>query len=211
MIAAIENAMLARLHAASDADVLGYRYRSLETYPANWDEYFANKTDWKAPAAWAVFGGGNALRFTPSGRVRFDNAAFGLVVAAENLRNEQAQRHGGPAGSTEPGSYQLMLDALALLSGSALGLDIDALRPVRALSVRPFGALKERNVSMWVIEFTSGFEIDALAGGGEALDDFTTLHLDWDVPAFGTVVPPLPAVAADARDTLTFPPQEENP
>ena len=58
-IAEVENAMLGRLRAASDADVLGYKYRTLESYPEEFDEYL--KTEIKGgaqfPAAWVVFGG----------------------------------------------------------------------------------------------------------------------------------------------------------
>ncbi|QUM72183.1 phage protein Gp37 [Sphingopyxis granuli] len=221
MIAQIELAMLAALKAAGDFGVLGYAWRTLETYPEEWDSYLKEKGDWKSPAAWAVFAGANAIRFTDLGNVRLEGAQFGLVVAAENLRNETATRHGGPAGAGEPGSYQLALDALAILSGRDLGLDIDQLVPRSLRLVRPFDALKERKVSMIALQFETAFEITTLPPEAD-LDAFKTLHLDWDVPAFGAgragpidgdpdepgVQLPAPAIgpgSADASDHLTLP------
>lgn len=190
MIAAIENAMLETLRSAAQANLLGYRWRTLETYPENWDDYLSDKIDFHAPAAWAVFAGASELSFTSSGRVRIATASFGLVVAAENLRNETATRHGGPVAS-EPGSYQLVLDAVRLLAGSSLGLDIDALRPMRIASVRPSALLIERKVSLLAIELRTGFEMDCIEPA--ALADLDTIHIDWDVPAFGRVDANLPA------------------
>jgi phage gp37-like protein len=221
MIAQIELAMIAALKAASDVGVLGYAWRTLETYPEEWDSYLKEKGDWKSPAAWAVFAGANAIRFTDHGNVRLQGAQFGLVVAAENLRNETATRHGGPAGAGEPGSYQLALDALAILSGSDLGLDIDQLVPRSLRLVRPFEALRERKVSMIALQFETAFEVTTLPPEA-ALDDFKTLHLDWDVPplALGKggaidgdpdedgIQLPAPADgpgSADASDHLTLP------
>ena len=220
MIAQIELAMLAALRAAATAGVLGYNWLTLETYPEEWDSYFKEKTDWRAPAAWVVFAGANNSYVTGAGNVRVEGAQFGLVVAAENKRNETATRHGGP-GAAEPGSYQLLLDAIAILSGSNLGLDIDALDPGAIRSVRPFDALKERNVSMFAAMFETAFEVTPLPGPDD-LDDFTTLHLDWDVPAFGVgeagpidgdpgeagVQLPAPATgpgSADASDHIDLP------
>ena len=55
MIAAIETAILARLKAASDAEVLGYRLKTLETYPDEWDQYLKDKGPINAPAEWVTF------------------------------------------------------------------------------------------------------------------------------------------------------------
>lgn len=217
MIAKIELAMIAALKAAGDAGVLGYKWLTLETYPEEWDAYLKEKTNWRAPAAWAVFAGARDVQMT-GGSVLLDGAQFGLVVAAENLRNETATRHGGPADApkAEPGSYQLALDALAILSGNSLNLGIRALQPRALQLVRPFDALKERRVSMIALTFETAFEVTAIPDA-ENLADFDTLHLDWDIPPFGRVdgdlVAPgiqLPAPAegegsADASDHLSLP------
>lgn len=216
MIAQIELRLGSTLVAAADAGVLGYKWRTSDTYPEEWDLYFREKGDWKAPAHWAVFAGATDIRFTDQGNVRLSGAQFGVVVAAENLRNETATRHGGPSASAEPGSYQLALDALAVLSGSNLGLDIDALVPKSMRLVRPFDALKERGVSMIALQFETAFEITTLPPEAD-LDELRALHLDWDVPPFGGIdadlgAPgiqlPAPATgpgSADASDHLILP------
>ena len=216
MIAQIELAMLAALKAPADAGILGYTWRTQETYPEEWDAYLKEKTNWRAPASWAVFAGARDVQLVGDGTVFLDGAQFGLVVAAENLRNETATRHGGPAGTAEPGSYQLALDALAILSGNSLGLDIRALQPRALQLVRPFDALKERKVSMIALTFETAFSVPLIPGADE-IADFDTLHLDWDIPPFGRVdgdldAPgvqlPAPAAgegSADASDHLSLP------
>ncbi|PAL25476.1 phage protein Gp37 [Sphingopyxis sp. GW247-27LB] len=217
MIAQIELAMIAALKAAGDAGVLGYKWLTLDTYPDEWDAYLKEKTNWRAPAAWSIFAGARDVQMTGSS-ILIEGAQFGLVVAAENLRNETATRHGGPAGGAiaEPGSYQLALDAFGILAGNSLGLGIRALQPRSMHLVRPFDALKERPVSMMALTFETAFEVTAIPGADE-IGDFATLHLDWDIPPFGRVdgdlgAPgvQLPAPAdgpgsADASDHLTLP------
>ncbi|MCM3419055.1 phage protein Gp37 [Sphingopyxis alaskensis] len=219
MIAAIELAMIGAL-AAAGADgsdpVLGYGYRTLETYPADWDEYFREKTDWNAPGAWAVFAGATSLSLTGGGTILVEGAQFGLVVGAENLRGERETRHGGPDPLNEPGSYRLALDALAILSGNPLGLPIRALEPKRLLLVRPSALMIERKASLIALQFETTFEIDPLDPSA-GIEDLEKVHLDWDVPPFGGVDGDpvedgiqLPAPAdgpgsADASDHLILP------
>lgn len=211
MIAAIEQAMLQRLRVAGGAGKLGYSFRTLDTYPENWDELMKDGTAWLAPAAWVVFSGFDQAMENDGGGARV-RASFGLVVAAENLRNEQATRHGGGR-ATEPGSYQLMLDAAGLLIGQDFDLDIDRLKLVEARSVRPLTALKERKVSMWALLFRTNMPILALDPDADPLGDFDVFHANWDVAPFGNVdgdadTPgvQLPAdLTADATDHLELP------
>lgn len=216
MIAAIELGMVGVLKAAGTNGVLGYKYRTHETYPADWDDYFREKTDWKAPGVWSVFAGATSLELMGDGSILIDGAQFGLVVAAENLRNEQATRHGGPDPDAEPGSYQLMLDALRLLGGNPLDLPIKGLVPRRVALVRPSTLMLERKASLIAIWFETSFTLCPLDPDAD-LADFVRLHLDWDVPPFGGVDGDLdtdgiqlPAPAsgpgsADASDHLILP------
>lgn len=209
--AEIENAILARLKAAGEAGVLGYRFRTLETYPADFDLYLKEniKGDRAFPAAWVVFGGWR----TPvdAGATLQAPAVFMVVVAARNLRNEQARRHG--AGAGEAGSYQLMLDVAGLIHGQHLGLDIGALRLGPCRSVRPTATILEDQLSLYALEFATLMPIEAAAFPAAALNDFSTFNANWDVPPFGGVdadpVAPgtqLPADAtADATDRLVLP------
>jgi phage gp37-like protein len=202
MIGAIENAILAELKAYGDGDALGYKYRTLETFPEDWSQYLQDKAVLNAPAAWVVFAGASKVGGSPAQPVlRF---TFGLVVMAENARNETATRHGGP-GTGEPGSFQLAEDAITILAGSELGLDIGSIE-VRALRVvNRLDAAKARKVSMLAIELTTDcmlFGVDREPG---ALPDFEAFHANWDVPPFGNVLLPLPADAtADATDHVTL-------
>jgi phage gp37-like protein len=185
VIAEIELGMLAALGAASDSGAIPYRYRTRETYPADWDERFRETTEWNAPGAWAVFAGANSMTLLGSGDIEIEGAQFGLVVGAENLRDEQSTRHGG-ASAAEVGSYRLATDAVRLLSGNPLGLGIQGLQPKRLLLVRPSALLIERKVSLIAIQFETSFTLSPL-DPDFAVGDFERLHLDWDVPPFGGI------------------------
>ena len=216
MIAGIELAMLARLKAASDAGALGYTFRTLETYPANWDIYLRDKVI-RAPGAWVVFAGLRGGEALAIGSLMAE-AQFGLVVLAENSRNETAQRHGGPV-AAEPGSYQLAEDAIALLHGWCPDVDGASSLKVRALhQVRTMEIASERKISMLAIELTMPVQfqasMDAPFDGGPTLGDFATFHVDWDIPPFAQgsdaidADPSAPGVQlpddahADATDTV---------
>lgn len=186
--AEIENAILARLKAAGEADVLGYRFRTLDTYPADFDIYLKEKIkgDRPFPAAWVVFGGWRSP--TDDGALQAP-AVFMVVVAAQNLRNEQARRHGATtgAGAAEVGSYQLMLDVAGLIHGQHLGLDIGRLELGPCRSVRPTQTILERQLSLYALEFTTRMPIAVSGFPAAALDDFETFNVNWDVPPFGGV------------------------
>ena len=203
MIAAIENAILKRLKDAADAGVLGYKYGMAESYPTDWDVYLADKAI-TFPAIWAVFGGATPDVST-TGSTTF-KAQFGLVVAAQNVRNERAQRHGQEVanGNDEVGSYQMVLDAIRILHGSTLGLEIGAIMPGEVRFVRPFAAMLKANASMLAVQFTTTFSIDASGfEPGEAdLQDFTTFDAAWDVRPFRD------APAEDLHTTQTLPQPE---
>lgn len=201
MIAAIENAILAELEAAGEAGgPLGYRFVTLETYPDDFAQYLRDTRNLRTPAAWAVWLGfvggtdaGNDAGWSGQSR-------FALVVAAQDLRNERETRHGS---GSQPGSYQLMIDAIRLLSQNDLGLDLVTALMVRsARLVARTEDMKRQNLSLIAIELEctvplSGFEEDHGA--------FDTLHVDWDVPPFAGHASPLPAENPDAEDLIEVP------
>lgn len=183
-VAEIENAILARLSAAGLAGVLGYRFRHLESYPADFDGWLKEKmVGDQYPAAWVVFGGWR--RPVDQGAALQAEAVFMVVVAAQSVRNEKAQRHGVEAG--EVGSYQLMLDVAGLLHGQRLDLDIGALQLGPCRSVRPTATILERKLSLYALEFTTLMPIEVSTFGGGGLADFETFNVNWDVPPFGGV------------------------
>jgi phage gp37-like protein len=184
-IAEIEAAILARIGAAGEAGVLGYRVRTLETYPADFDLFLKEKIkgDRAFPAVWVVFGGWRNP--VDAGQSLQAPAVFMVVVAAQNLRNETARRHG--AGDGEVGSYQLMLDVAGLIHGQTLGLDIGRLALGPCRSVRPTATILERQLSLYALEFTTLLPIAVAGFPAGDLDDFSTFNVNWDVAPFGGV------------------------
>lgn len=201
MIAAIENAVLELLRDAGEDGRLGYEFRTLETYPEEWDQYFKEKKgQLRTPGAWAVFLGIVSMELSDD-RVTYGLARFALVLAAQNLGNETGTRHGGGG---DPGSYQLGLDAIGLLAGNDLGLDIGRINPRRLALVGRTAEMRTNKLSLIAFEWETRIPIAQLIADGE-LADFETFHANWDVPPFGGIGPDLPDdEAADATDTVTL-------
>jgi phage gp37-like protein len=200
MIAATEKALVQQLLDAGEAGVLGYRYASHDTFPDQFEEYLRSRsTKLRTPACWATFLGivegvddGDDRGFTARAR-------FALVVAAENKRNEEDTRHGDGA---VPGSYQLMVDAIRILSRSMLTPELDLMEPVRIRSARPIARteqMKKQGLAMVAIELEL---VVPLAVFFEEPVDLERIGVDWDIPAFGNVAPPLPAADPDAADLI---------
>ncbi|MGQ2942692.1 MAG: phage protein Gp37 [Blastomonas fulva] len=200
MIAAIENAVLELLRDAGVDGRLGYQFKTLETYPDEWDAYLKDKRQLRCPGAWCVFLGMVSMDLTDDG-VTYGLARFATVLAAENLRNEQATRHGGGGAI---GSYQLGVDAVGLMAGNALGLDIGIIQPRRLALVGRSEETRKQGLSLIAFEWESRVPIAELIADGE-LADFETFHANWDVPPFGGIGPDLPDdEPADATDTVTL-------
>jgi phage gp37-like protein len=181
-IGGIENAMIARLVDAATSGALGYVWRLAESYPDDWEAYLG-KVNVRGPAFWVTFAGWDRAWQTDTGNLRIENAMFGITVCAESKRNERASRHGA-AGPGEIGSYQLLLDAALLLSGSSLGLDIDRLRPGPARAVAMPSDKQAQGLSFFAMPFMTDFEIEPVEG--DSISPFEILHANWDIPPFGT-------------------------
>lgn len=223
MIAAIELGILARLRATGAA--LGINWATLRTYPEDFDEYLSSDAQIGAIAAWVVFAGwqGTQENYGDDGpSLTVEGASFGLVVAYENSRpNEEPLRHGGPDPAKEPGSYRMLLAAVASLSGQTLGLaltsplDVGPLRPIR-----PTEAIRKRKLSMYAVELTCDFDI-AIVDDGATGDDLLRIHANWSLHPDGIDVlgggdpliigaDGLPDDAkADASDTVSLEEPEE--
>lgn len=205
MIGAIENAIVAQLKAAADAGALGYEWRTLETYPDDFDTYLKDKVALRTPAAWAVFLGLGDGYDDGDGAGWHGVARFALVVASQSLRNETATRHGGATPADEPGSYQLAEDATRILSRNDLGLDL--VQPVTVTGMRLVARsaeMRTHKLSLMALELRCTMPIGLFVGEGNE-GDFTQLHVDWDVPSLGNVEPPLPAAIHDAEDLIEVP------
>lgn len=203
MIAATENALVQALLDAAEAGVLGYEYLTHDTFPDQFEEYLRENTNLRTPACWATFLG--LVEGVDDGDDNgfYARARFALVVAAGNLRNEQDTRHGDGA---VPGSYQLMVDAIRVLSRNMLTPELDLMEPVRIRSARPVARteqMKRQRLSMQAIELELVLPLSVFADDAV---DLEVLHVDWDIPAFGNVAPPLPAENPDAADTMVLAP-----
>ncbi len=205
MIGAVENALVQVLESAGDQDVLGYRYRTLDSYPDDFDAYLKEKGQLRTPAAWAVFLGLDQGSDNKDGSGWNGRGRFALVVAAQNLRNETATRQGGPDRASEPGSYQLAIDATRLLSRNALE-PLDLVSPVEVNGMRLVARTKEMRdqlLSLMAIDLSCELAFGNFTDG--EMGDFAQMHVDWDVPELGNVEPPLPAANPDAEDLIEVP------
>lgn len=197
IIADIENGMIARIRAAMDAGVLGYKFKKLDTYGGEFSEGI-EKLVRSFPAALVVFSG--ATRISKTNNRTIFAARFGVLCCSQNLRSEQSARQGVDG---KPGSYKIALDIVQLLMFQKFGLEIAPLTP-DAITPLFNDKTEMQLASIYVVEFSTTFEVE---GGvdGASLDDFETFHANWDVPAHGNVEPPLPAdAAADATDHVTL-------
>ncbi len=189
-IAAIELGMLARLQQVAAAGGVPFAWKTLETYPVDWEAHLESDAQIRCPAAWVVFAGWNGTEETNDGWIV--DASFGLMVADENVRpGEAARRHGGPDAAIEPGAYLLLLGAAGSLAGQSLGLDAIvspiALGPCRP--VAPSAAPNRRAMSRYAAELTCRFLITPTDDGADAPEELQALHANWDIPAFASPFP----------------------
>ena len=121
--AAIEDAIIARLQAASDSNALGYRLAEIASYGGEFDDETFFTQVRKFPAIWVTVGGAKPKPI--SARKTLYTLTIAVMVGTRNVRGERQTRHGAV---NTPGSYQLLDDVRRLLSGQAFGLAIAPLR-----------------------------------------------------------------------------------
>lgn len=199
MIGAVESAIGAALKAAEAAVPLGYAWRTVDSYPEDFDAYLKEKGQLRTPGAWAVFLGLSDGR--DDGSAWTGEARFALVVAAQNLRNETATRHGAAG---EPGSYQLAADAIRVLDGQDFDFLAEPIRVQGARLVARSPEMRRQGLSLMALDLRCRIALEPFEGAGNPAD-FLTFHADWDVPPLGNVQPPLPAAAPDAEDLVEMP------
>lgn len=193
MIGTIEQAILDKIAAASSGatPALGYRIKDVKSYGGELEGPVTEIAK-RFPAALVVFAGIRSAAELGGGAWQY-TAAFSVIVGNQDRRNNTTARHG--AGS-QPGSYQMVTDALALLVGSDLGLSIAQIRPGRVIAL-----INSKTVSVYSVEVFTDFVVEYEAADAD-LDDFAVLHADWDIPPHGNVSTDLPAGDADAEDTI---------
>lgn len=122
--AQIEDAVIARVKAASDSGELGYRLAQVASYGGEFDDESFFTAVRKFPAVWVTVGGSKPQR--KSARVWTMAPVIAVMVGSRSVRGERFARHGAVG---EVGSYQLLQDMTDLLAGQRLGLPIEPLTP----------------------------------------------------------------------------------
>lgn len=164
MIAAIENAIAARLQSASDLGILGYRLKTVATYGGQLDdEESVRRAATMLPACFVVCLGESLEADLGGGRYRMEGL-FGVIAAAGNARSERDRRHGGPGAV---GTYQMRRDIRTLLTDQTLGLEQGYLVP---RGTRPFftRVLDGLGISVLSVEFSMSWCEEA-AGQAESV------------------------------------------
>lgn len=180
-IGLVENAIIARLDAASKGRVLGYSLRTIETLPTDLDDRLATYIQ-NFPAVWVAFGGWPSATTLGDGEAVV-TASFNVIVGASSLRNERAQRHGGGPG--EVGSYQMAMDVIALLQGQDFGLPIGELTLGACTPLYSGQTQDKRKASIFGIKFTTQMSIAPVTPDEittPTIGDFKTFAVGWDIP-----------------------------
>jgi len=132
MIAAIEDAIIARIQAAAEATPgLGYKLPVVDSYGGELDGDLAAVVR-KFPAVWVTFAGCRAsTKANTQGDKWKTPATFVTMCGSRNVRGERFTRKGLTVGGVikEVGVYQILSDVSLLLAGSDLGLAITPLKP----------------------------------------------------------------------------------
>lgn len=195
---AIENGMIDRLEAASQAGVLGYALRTVDSLPSDLDERLPHYVQ-QYPAAWTIFNGWRVIDSDRGDGSTLVEARYAVAVASANLRNERSQRHGDGG---EPGSYQLIADVAGLLAEQTFGLPIGRLVLGDCSPLYTSSGQAERKASLYAVNFSSRLVLDPAAPPliqTPAIGDFRTFQVGWDLP---------PHTGAADRTDIIKPPQE---
>lgn len=200
MIAAIEQAMLARIAAGNAAGRAGAALRTVASFAGSGAGALGDLAQLKAqfPAVWLFYAGERRPVRLADDAFQHE-VVFTVVTAVEQRRSDPAGRLGA-ADVGDAGVYTILEAVRGLLTGQTFGLAIDPLAPGRVTPV-----LTRDNMAVYAHDYHTTYESSAeTAADVAALNDFGLVHIDYDVPAGVTAVPPLPAAAADARDDIVL-------
>lgn len=188
--AAIEDAIIARIRAASDSGALGYRLAEIASYGGEFDDETFFTQIRKFPAVWVTVGGSKP-KLLSARKVQL-SPVIAVMVGTRNVRGERQTRHGTVA---EPGSYQLLEDVRALLLGQSLGL---AMAPLRMGADRTLYNTRQGKEGLSVL--AAEFHTDttyAIAEPGISETDLTGIGLRYYLAERADAV-------EDATDSITL-------
>lgn len=174
-------------------DAFGDRVREVESVPAQLSPEELTRVLKAAPALYVAFLGGRrsearGLAFT---------ASMGIYAVAANAAGEEARRHGD---ARTIGAYDLV-EITAALVDRHRAPEIGTLE-VREITNLFSAAFTKAGRTVYAVVLDLPLALDDQPDLS-LLDDFATFHADWDV-TLGNVSDEVPAVDADASDTITL-------
>lgn len=120
--AQLEDAVIARIQAASDSNALGYRLASIGSYGGEFDDEIFFTQFRKFPAIWVTVGGDTPKKI---GAKSWEcTLKLAVMVGARNVRGERFTRHGSVG---EVGTYQMAQDVRDILIGQSFNGMVSAL------------------------------------------------------------------------------------
>jgi phage gp37-like protein len=133
---AIEDAMKARITAASSSGQLGYRINSVATYAGEFDDLTSLAAVIRAlPGVWLVLDALGKPERKGADKWKVP-ATFVVMVGARNPRSAEAARHGSQTvRGLEPGSYRMLQDMWDLFAGQDMGIAVEAFKPGKTVTV----------------------------------------------------------------------------
>lgn len=208
MIGTIENALVDRLARINEAATLGYRLRQIKSYSGELRSQAERARIKDFPAAWLAFDGAdNVQEISSFIKLR---GRWMWLVAAENLRNEKASRHGD---GDAAGAYQIATDIISVFSGhipaSLSGMTetpVDGANAIKNMSIRPVSIDESRNgrLAIYAVPFICDFMIAKTSPDVDLTNPLAAIHTNWDLPPNGEVGPDLPDDEnADATSHIT--------
>jgi len=176
---AIEDAVVAAL--AADPIVAAYA-RDVRSFQGTLEQALEERS-FLDPAFLVIVNGGE---FEPMGHLQHEvQIELGVMVRSTNLRGDKYQR--APSSASEIGTYQMVQDALRVLTLEDLGLDgLSELQP-QGWELLQSGAIPNRTLSAQIIGFSTTAELREAAPD----DALETVEATYETPdgdgAFSTV------------------------
>lgn len=168
LYAQLEDAVIARVKAASDSDALGYRLAHVESYGGEFDDDTFFTQFRRFPAVWVTVGGDKPKRVS----ARKWECALQLAVMV-GARSPRGERHARRGAVESVGAYQMLQDVRDLLAAQGLGLPIAPLSPsaTRTLFNTRIGG---NGLAVFAQEFASTYTYTP-PDGTEGLPDITSI------------------------------------
>lgn len=179
-VAIIEDAIVAKVIAASDADALGYKFKTVKSYGGELDMKLAELARTKFPACLVVFKDESEPIQRGIGEVY--RVTFTMICGTKSYRNEKETRH-GIAG--EVGGLQVVKDVRALLKDQDLGLEITEIK-IGATKTLANGKFAGQFAAVYSFDVTTEYLAEQPVDPS-TLNDFKHFHVDWDLPPTGDV------------------------